>query len=158
MSLLLISAFNNEVVCTMDPLSIIGSIIAVVQLSGAVISICYDYRKEARRAPGEPKRITDELTALQKILEKLIEIAENENADHGSQLSSLKLLNEPEGPLAMCQVELTSLKAKLEPSVRRGAALRALNWPLKELETRRSLETISRIKETLTLALTADQT
>ena len=143
---------------TMDPLAIIGSIIAVIQLSGAVISKCYDYRKGAQRASKEQKGITVELTGLRNILEKLIEIAENEQGEHGFQLISLNLLNEPRGPLAMCQVELTSLKEKLEFKGRQGSTLRALKWPLKESDTRKSLETISRIKETLTLALTADQT
>ena len=142
----------------MDPLALIGSIIAMIQLSGAVISKCYDYKKGVQRASKEQRRITDELTGLRNILEKLIEIAENEHAEHGSQLASLNLLNEPWGPLAMCQAELTSLKEKLELEGRRGSTLRALNWPLKESDTRKSLETISRIKETLTLALTADQT
>ena len=142
----------------MDPLAIVGSIIAVVQLTGAVISICYDFRKGTQRASKEQKKITNELTALRNVLEQLIEIIENEGSGRGSQLSTFRLLNEPGGPLAQCQVELTSLKAKLERQTHQSAAIRVLKWPLKEAGTRRSHETISRMKETLLLVLTADQT
>ena len=51
----------------MDPLSVTASIIAVIQISGTVISICYDYRNAVKDAAKEVARIIDEVKSLQDI-------------------------------------------------------------------------------------------
>ncbi len=83
----------------MDPISIIASIIAVIQLSGKVISLCYDYRTGVKSAPKDATRITDEITSLCHVLEQLLKIAEAEEATHTSRLPALQSLARPEGAL-----------------------------------------------------------
>jgi hypothetical protein len=46
----------------MDPLSVTASVIAVIQLTGSVISAVYNYRKGAKNAPEDAAKIIQDLT------------------------------------------------------------------------------------------------
>jgi hypothetical protein len=142
----------------MDPLSITASVIAVLQLAGIIVSICYDYRSGIKNAPKDLMRIIDEVTSLRDVLERLVRLAESADASGPSRLSTLKLLNKPDGPLIKCQAELAALKKKLAPMSGLKAIGRVLGWPLKEGDVKKTLDNIGRFKATLSLALTADQT
>lgn len=65
----------------MEPLSVTASIIAVIQISGAVISICYEYRSAVKGALKAATRITKEVKGLQDVLERLLRLAEVEIAE-----------------------------------------------------------------------------
>jgi len=99
----------------MDPLSLTASIITVIELSGAVVRICYNFRKSVKGASGEAAKITKELNALHNVLEQLLEFAESEERAGTSRLSSLSSLTKLDGPLARCQGELEILGQKLKP-------------------------------------------
>jgi hypothetical protein len=155
----------------MDPLSITASIIAVLQATNAVISVCYDYSSAVRNSSWELPRVTEEVRSLRNVLESLEQLAKKaEGADPAAetQLLTLKLLCESgvgPGPLASCLQELERLKNKLSPpdwagrdGSKRRAFIQALGWPLKEGDTRKTLENLGRFKTTLNLAMTADQT
>jgi len=151
----------------MDPLSITLSIIAVLQAANAVISVCYDYSCAMKNSSWELPRVIEEVKDLRNVLETLEQLANKaENADPAAegQLPTLKLLCNPEGLLAMCLRELQALKEKLDPpdwsgqvGSKRRAFIQALSWPLKEGDTKNTLEKIGRLKTTLNLALTVDQ-
>ena len=153
----------------MDPLSITASIVAVLQATSAVISVCYDYSAAIKGAPWELSKVTDELKGLRDVLESLAKLSKAAaDADPAAQsrLPALELLCDPKangGPLAACLDEINGLKAKLSPpswsgkdGSKRQALIKALGWPLKAKDTQRSLENISRFKGTLNVALTSD--
>ena len=152
----------------MDPLSVTSSVIAVLQATEAVISVCCNYRSSVRGSSWEVSRILEEARSLRNVLRILEEIADKaETADttHQSRLSALKLLCSPDtGTLSGCCAELETLNRKIAPpawsgpagSKRRGL-VEALNWPLKKKDTEKVLERISRFKETINLAVVADQ-
>lgn len=142
---------------SIDPLSITAGIIAVLQISGNVIFICYDYRAAVKNAPRDAKRIIDEVNTLQDVLEQLLKLAETASINASAHLPALELLNKPDGPLIKCRAKLLALKAKLEPQEGWRAVKKALTWPLRETEVTKALDNINRFKATLTLALTADQ-
>jgi len=71
---------------SMDPLSLTASIITVIELSGAVVRICYNFRKSVKGASGEAAKITKELNALHNVLEQLLEFAESEERAGTSRL------------------------------------------------------------------------
>lgn len=141
-----------------DPLSILASIIAIVQISGKVISICYDYRSGVKKAPRDLARITDEVISLRDVLERLIRIIDEDNANNGIRLSTVEMLNKPGGPLPRITAQLEELEVKLKPANGWRAVGKALTWPLREGDANKTLDVIRRIKETLSLALLTDQT
>lgn len=151
----------------MDALSITANIIAVLQAANAVVSICYDYSCAMKGSSWELPRVMEEVKSLRNVLEALEQLAKKaESADPAAEgrLPSLKLLCNPEGLLAMCLSELEALRKKLDPpdwsgqlGSKRRAVVRALSWPLKEGDTKKTLEKIGRVKATLNLALTMDQ-
>jgi hypothetical protein len=150
----------------MDPLSITASIIAILQITNAVVSICYDYSSATRNSSQE--LVIEEVKSLRNILENLEQLAKRAEVGDPTaeqRLPALKLLCEPGGPMVKSLLELGRLQKKLTPpdwvgqdrSTRKAIVL-ALGWPLKEGDTNKTLEKIGRFKYTLGLALTADQT
>ena len=142
----------------MDPLSVTGTLIAVLQITSTVISICYDYRQGAKHASREIIQISDELSSLKDVLDVLLRLAEKSELDDFSSLSTFGLLVKSGGPLSICQAELERLKAKLEPENGWRAVRKSLEWPLKEGEVKRALLNLERLKSMVQLALSADQT
>ena len=141
----------------MDPLSISASLIAVLQVTSAVISICYDYRQGQKHASREVVQLSDELNSLKDVLDALLQLVEKSEMSDPAQLATFELLAKPDGPLLSSQTELERLKKKLEPESGWRAVKRSLVWPLQEGEMRKALESLERLKSTMQLALSADQ-
>lgn len=137
---------------------IIASIIAVLQITGTTISLCYDYRTRVKNAPKTLSNMTDQLVSLRSVLERLVKLAETEDASGSPRLSTSGLLIGPDGILEKCKAELTVLNARLQPSTGWKAVGNSLIWPLKEGEMKKALDDLEKMKATLQLALTADQT
>lgn len=153
----------------MDPLSITAGIIAVLGVTLKVLDICYEYNNSFKNASKDLSKVIEEIISLRTVLETLQQLARKvENADPTavSRLPSLRLLSEPQdGPLVKCLAVLEALKQKLNPpslngqaKSKRKALMDALSWPLKEEDTKTTLENIGRFKATLNLAIIADQT
>jgi hypothetical protein len=138
----------------MDPLSITGTLIAVVQITTSVISICYDYRSGVASASRDVVQITESLNSLKEVLESLLCLIETTKV---GELSTVELLARDGGTLQSCQAELERLRGKLEPEKGWRKLKNSLVWPLKEGEMRRALEALERWKSTMQLALSADQ-
>jgi hypothetical protein len=149
----------------MDPLSLTASIIAVLQATSAVVSVCYDYSAALKGSSWELLKVIDEVRHLRNVLETLERLARQERSPNvaKSRLPSLRLLCEPEtGLLAKCLLELNDLDKKLRPpgyppGSKRRALIQASGWPLKKGAVEKTLANISRLKATLTLAITADE-
>jgi ankyrin repeat domain-containing protein 50 len=116
----------------MDPLSITASIIAVIQLTGSVISAAYNYRTGVNNAAEDAVRIIEDLTGLSQILEKLLKLLEKDRSTGSAQLASVNTLTRSDGPLEICQRRLAELKTKLQPQNGWRAVRKALTWPLKQ--------------------------
>jgi hypothetical protein len=152
----------------MDPLSVTASIIAVLQATSAVVSICYDYSSAVEGSSWELLRVIDEVRGLRNVLESLEQLARQAGStkvEAENRLPSLRLLCEPRtGILAKCLMELTDLDKKLRPQgwsgpagSKRRALIQASGWPLKKGAVERALVNIGRLKETISLAITADE-
>lgn len=152
----------------MDPLSIIASVIAVLQAANAVISVCYDFKAAMKDVPKTLTWIITEIQELRNVLETLDQLASDDlNASPGSSLKrrrSFELLSNPEtGPLAACLRELKSLETLIESRSgvnsrsRTKALVQVMKWQFGGEEIQLSLKRIDRIKSTLTLAITADE-
>lgn len=141
----------------MDPVSLTASIIAIIQISGKVISICYDYRRAIKKSAEDAIKIIKEIKSLQDVLERLLQLAEREGAKKIPRLASLQGLNQVEGTLTLCRSGLSSLKVKLEAPHGIKKFLKIMQLPLTEKEVKTTLDSISQMKGTLSLAIAADQ-
>ena len=142
-----------------DPLSLIASLIAVIQISGSVISCCYEYRKGVKKAPKDLLKVTNEVAGLRNIVERLVALIDDEKMASHKYLSTIAGLVSVGGPLESCQLDLESLKGKLEPPMNEWKALgRRLAWPMQEKEITQTLASVYRTKSLLETALLVDNT
>lgn len=142
----------------MDPLSLTGTPIAVLQVTTSVISVCYNYRAGIASASREVIQISDSLNSLKDILEALLRLVETWRlGDEGTRLISVELLAQKDGTLENCQKELERLKVQVEPEIGWRKLKRTLVWPLREGEMKRTLAGLERSKSTMQLAISADQ-
>lgn len=141
----------------MDPLSVVGALIAVLQLSGTIISHCYDYRKSLRSAPRDLARMLEEVSDLRNVLERLVRLIDDDVASGRGYLPSVGEMTRKNGPLERCQSDLESINASLESPLSEWKAFgKRLAWPLQEKDLLKSLETIKRTKSLIESALTID--
>lgn len=136
-----------------EPIGLVGTLIAIAQVCSKLVSVCYDYHIGVRDAPQDISRILDEISSVGAIAQQLVKIS---SAEHGSALPVLREMDKKDGPLPKALSELQELKQSLKlgkPSSRRR---RDLVWPLKRAEADKKLQAIALIKSTLQLALAAD--
>ncbi|KAF8483141.1 hypothetical protein JB92DRAFT_3101779 [Gautieria morchelliformis] len=111
-----------------------ANIIAVLRLTAATISACYNYGSSVKNASRDKTRIIDQLFGLQKVLETLNEL------------------------LLHYRDELQSLNAALERGLGRKGRMQALIWPLKENEVHKTLDKLGKLQNLLTTAMDIDHT
>ena len=150
-----------------EGLALAASVIAVVQITNSLISVCYDYSAAMKGASWQLPRIKSELESLRNVLQQLEPLAKQ--AELAPAAADLKLpafvqLCGSEGLLQLCYAEVKELEVKLKtPSwsdgfgPRRKALVQVLQWPLREADTERALKQIGRFRDMLNFALTADQ-
>ena len=151
-----------------EGLAIAASVIAVLQITNSVISICYDYSAAATGSSWELPRLLSELESLRSVLQRLEPLAKEADfslAVPNAKIPALAELCKPNGPLPLCCREIERLEAALKTpgwsagfGPKRKAIVQALRWPLKSKDAEKSLKQISRFREILSLALAADQT
>ena len=151
-----------------EALGIVGSVVAVLQVTQSVLSVIYDYNAALKGASWEVPRVKDEIEGLRNVLqslEPLMREAEFADPAAGTRLPTLVKLCGPKGVLQSCKEELQRLQKKLKsPGWAKAfgpggkAFIAALRWPFKETETGKILERIGRFSETIGLAISADDT
>ena len=119
--------------------------------------MCYNYGSGVKNASRDQERIIDQLTNLRNILEQVRKVVTGENIQTASQFPALNELIDQSDGLTRCHAELENLKSKLEPKSGRHI-MKALTWPLREADVRKTLDNLERFQRLLSLALSADQT
>jgi hypothetical protein len=143
-----------------------ASVIALLQITSATITACFNYGNGVKNASKDKKKLLDLLMGLQGVLADVLELVDpadqdtslqfsaDDEANTSSRLPALsKLLNDPDG-LRLCQAEIETLHKSLEGNRR----MQALIWPFKEGEVRKSLEHLGQFQQFLSVALNVDQT
>lgn len=139
----------------MDGLSAALSVVAVVELSAKIYSLCQEYHVGVKHARTEIQRLSNEVLALHEVLEKVAELVNNSQA---SKFATLAVLNKEDGPARQCVSQLEEIKAKLELNEgMRKVGWRALTWPLKSEKVDNLVLGLERYKSVFSLALNADQ-
>lgn len=132
-----------------------ASVIAVVQITERVLTLCYKYAKAVKHGPGHIKRLQEELQSLYSILEGAKPLLEG---PHKEKLATSQLLKDS---LAGCRTEIDSLKAKLSTKSggmhRHPLNRRRLKWPLESREVDKTILALHKHRDNLNTSLTIDQ-
>ncbi|KAF8535913.1 vegetative incompatibility protein HET-E-1 [Trichophaea hybrida] len=138
----------------MDPLSGAASVIAVVQISKEVLTLCVKYALDAKDAKDDIDRLSSEITALCDILNRVNDLTNGPDAAKHPALRDLTMT------ISQCSLELTNLQTQLDPGkgrrVMKRLGLRALKWPFKSEDINKCIASLERSKTTINLALSAD--
>ncbi|KAF8583762.1 hypothetical protein K439DRAFT_1634090 [Ramaria rubella] len=103
-----------------EALGLASSVIAVLQLSSAILKSCSNYHSGVKNASRDQKNITEQLIGWETTLRRLVQLLLQEDASSrlpalGEVLSQPYTPNETDGRLARCRAELEGLRKKLEP-------------------------------------------
>ncbi|KAI1073345.1 hypothetical protein LB507_011700, partial [Fusarium sp. FIESC RH6] len=137
-------------------LGVASSVIAVVDLSAKVFSLCLQYSREVKNAKDDIDRLHKEITAFQNTSEKLKALLEE---PRGRELrTSQQLLS----VIEHAHSTLAQLEHRLRPSTGRKAmrrfGVRALKWPFENKDVEGTIQDLVRCRENISLALNIDQT
>lgn len=135
-----------------DPLSMTGSIIAIVHISAALTSIGYGYISGVVRASDDIRKLMDELRSLDTVLTEM----EKFIVSNPQSATILQQLDANGGPLRICLDDLKKLQRKIEPKGGFRGVWNNLKWPLKEKETIQYISMVERHKAMFVLALSVD--
>ncbi|RPB13084.1 hypothetical protein P167DRAFT_573828 [Morchella conica CCBAS932] len=136
-----------------EAIGLAASIIGVVQITGSLVSLGYNYLGGVRDVSNELRKLVDELHSLAQVL---LVLRDHARDDILLQPTALQRLNDQNGPLPRCALELKTLQGKLEPKLGLRGMVKYLLWPLKEKETLQYIDSIKRYKSLFNLALTTD--
>ena len=140
----------------MDVVSSTASVVALVETSLKIVSLCAEYYSHVKNAKNEVDRFSREVEAFINILENLDKLAQNPGT---TRLFATRSLNEN---IKRCLIDLEHLQKKLEPGKGRKTmsryGIRALKWPFENKELEKNIGVLERYKSTFTAALNTDQT
>jgi hypothetical protein len=139
----------------MDGLSGAASIVAIVDISTKIISLCFQYSVAVKDAKPDIKRVQRRVGEMKSVLEKAQHLVDEQGktrlATAYGLLDSLK----------PCLQELEEVKTELQPGKTRKAmsrfGVRALKWPFTSKQVDKIISSLEGYQQTFTLALQVDQ-
>ncbi|KAI9774034.1 MAG: hypothetical protein M1839_001919 [Geoglossum umbratile] len=139
----------------MDGLSGAASVIAVIDISAKILSLCFQYSVAVKDAAKDIERFQRKVTDIKTVLEKIKQLLD------GRDRARLSTTHELSDSLKECLQELEELKAELEPGKTRKAmsrfGVRALKWPFTSKQVENIVSGLERYKQAFALALQVDQ-
>jgi hypothetical protein len=139
----------------MDGLSGAASVIAVIDISAKIGSLCFQYSMAVKDAKNDIERVqrkVGDIERIQKDIKKLVE------GRHKARFSTTNPLSDS---LSQCLQELKDLKVKLDPGKTRKAmsqfGVRALQWPFTSKQVDKIVSNLEGYEQTFGLALQVDQ-
>lgn len=136
-----------------DHLSIAARLVALLQISNAVLSSSYRFIGRVGSAKAEITRLIIEVGSLTTVLTDLKHLPEEKSR----KLSSLQSLDGQHGACAVCRNTLEELEEKLGSVMGPTGARRRLLWPF-ESKVLAILNAIHNQKTTLELVLAGEST
>jgi hypothetical protein len=135
----------------MDGLSVAASIIAVLQLTGAVIG----YLNDVKDAPKECQQCTIEASNIQNLLINLRYRLEQGQAGH-PWFTAVRALNIENGPLDQYKQALEQLRSRVEIQDGVQKVKRRLLWKFSKEEVASILARMERLNSLVNIALEMD--
>jgi hypothetical protein len=140
----------------MEAVGVAANIIAVIDISAKVATLCVQYAKEVAGAKQDIERLRTQVEHLGAALQAAQTLVEDAQAQ--SLFTSQKLVD----LFHPCIAELRRLATKLDPSpgrkTMRRIGIRALKWPFSSKEVDQMLSSLERHEKTILLGLQIDQT
>ncbi|KAF4970220.1 hypothetical protein FSARC_2685 [Fusarium sarcochroum] len=140
----------------MEGLGVAANLIAVVDLSTKVATLCFQYSRDVSSARADIQRLRDQVEHLATTLRATRRLVE------GTKGQSLSTSQELAGSFRSCMADLERLEKKLDPNPVRTAmrryGIRALKWPFSSKEVDQLLAGLDRHEKTILLGLQVDQT
>jgi hypothetical protein len=141
----------------MEGLSGTASVIAVVDLSAKVASLCFQYLVAVKDAKEYIKRLQGEVNSIKHVLGGVKQLLDG--LDNKMRLLATQKLSDS---LEDCFLQLEAVQKRLEPGKARKAmsqfGVRALKWPFRSKEMEKIIHGLERHKQTFSSALQVDQT
>lgn len=137
----------------MDPLSVIGALAAIVQLSTTVGS----YIKTTKDATSDRKKLLSEVNATSSLCQTLVDYVElTDQDDFEPWTATFATLAVPDGPLMQFRKVLLLLEERLTASKLRSKLIKTLTWPFSKPEVLEIMASIERQKLLFNIALSND--
>lgn len=136
-----------------------SAIAGLISLSGTLLAQGYAFVSKVHQAPQHLREVLSEAAALDVVLNQLQGIVESRIEDESTKslltrLSEAGLINECNQALTIVNTSIRKCE-QIEGQHTRNLGKRVL-WPFKEKETKDTLLRLSRIRDNLSTALTAD--
>jgi len=139
-----------------EALGVASSVIAVVDLSAKVFSLCLQYSQAVKNAKDDIEKLGREVAAFQATTEELHTLVE------GPRGQELKASQQLKSAIEDGRSRLEKLEQQLQPSTGRKRmyrfGLRALKWPFESKDVKGTIEDLQRCRGNISLALNIDQT
>ena len=140
----------------MDGLSGAASVIAVIDVSAKIISLCFQYSTAVRNSRKDIERLQKKVSNIKDVLGQVEQLSDGRNKMLLSATHSLS------DSLKECLRQLEELQTLLKPAKTRKAmsrfGFRALKWPFTSQEVEKYIARLESYEQIYTLALLADQT
>ncbi|GKU15649.1 unnamed protein product, partial [Fusarium langsethiae] len=139
-----------------EALGVASSVIAVVDLSAKVLSLCFQYSQAVKNAKDDIEKLCEEVAAFQATTEELQTLID------GPRSQELKASQQLKSAIEDGRSRLKKLEQQLQPSTGRKRmsrfGLRALKWPFESKDVKGTIEDLERCRGNISLALNIDQT
>jgi hypothetical protein len=140
----------------MDGISGAASVIAVVDISAKVASLCLQYSVAVKDAKDDIARLKRKVEDVKGVLGKIKQLLDGPGKARLPTTDTLTVA------LEQCLKDLREIKADLEPGKTRKAmtrvGLRALKWPFTSKGVEKMVARLREHEQTFNLALQVDQT
>ncbi|KAH0557095.1 hypothetical protein GP486_005118 [Trichoglossum hirsutum] len=140
----------------MDGLSAAASIVAIVDISAKIASLCFQYSVAVKDAKKDIDRLQRAVTDVKNVLEEIKHLLDRQGKP---RLSTTHKLSDS---LEQCHQQLRELEALLEPGKTHRAmhrlGVRALKWPFANKQVEKMVASLEKYEQTFSLALQVDQT
>lgn len=140
----------------MEGLGIAANVIAIVDLSAKVATLCVDYSKGVKNAKDDIARLRVEVAGLQTAAAGVSELLMGPSGER------LKASQQLYNTVRRSESQLQAVYERLRPKSGREAlarfGLRAFKWPLQSKEVEEIVLDIGRHAQAMNLALQVDQT
>ena len=140
----------------MDGLSAAASVIAVIDLSAKIISLCLQYSNAVKNSRKDIERLQKKVSTIKNVLGKVEQLLDERDE------TLLPATHHLSDSLKECLFQLENLNTQLEPSKTRKAmrqfGVRALKWPFTSKEVEKYIASLENYEQIFTLALLTDQT
>jgi predicted RNase H-like nuclease (RuvC/YqgF family) len=139
-----------------EALGVASSVIAIIDLSAKVFSLCLQYSREVKNVKDDIERLREEVATFKATTEQLQTLVEGPRGKELKASQQLKFAIE-DG----CS-RLEKLEQQLQPSTGRKAmnrfGMRALKWPFESKDVEVTIQNLERCRANVSLALNIDQT